>query len=136
MTKCLRNFELPPKFEIFIFSKKIKKSTCSRGTKACAHRLDFQKNNFIYVFFIVKKQPLYMNFSIFPFSQCSTPLVNMRFCGHVPNSPINRNSKRLIPNVPKKMVFLASKTLMFPSGIGKRNFCINFGRYDLANGKE
>jgi hypothetical protein len=31
------------------------------------------------------------------FSQCSTPLVDMRFWGHVPNSLRNKNMERLIP---------------------------------------
>jgi hypothetical protein len=37
---------------------------CRRGTRACFHHLDFQSKNFPYVIFIVKKQPLYANFSI------------------------------------------------------------------------
>jgi hypothetical protein len=36
------------------------------GTKVCAHCLDFQFSNFLYAFFIVKKLPLYVNFSIPP----------------------------------------------------------------------
>jgi hypothetical protein len=38
---------------------------CER-TKACFHRLDFQYKFFMYAFFIVKKWPLYVNFSIPP----------------------------------------------------------------------
>jgi hypothetical protein len=34
------------------------------------------------------------------------------------------------------MVFLAFKTLLFPSGAGEKNFFVNFERYDLANGEE
>jgi hypothetical protein len=34
------------------------------------------------------------------------------------------------------MVFLASKTLLSPLGIGKKNVSFNFERYDLTNGKE
>jgi hypothetical protein len=34
------------------------------GSKACFHRLDFQCNNFSYAIFIVKKRPLFVNFSI------------------------------------------------------------------------
>jgi hypothetical protein len=38
-----------------------------RGSKnVCVHHFDFQYNNFLYVFFIVKKRPLYVNFSITP----------------------------------------------------------------------
>jgi hypothetical protein len=34
------------------------------GTRACFHHLDFQSKNFSYAIFIVKKRPLYVNFSI------------------------------------------------------------------------
>jgi hypothetical protein len=37
---------------------------CRGGTRACFHRLDFQFKKFSYAIFIVKKRPLYMNFSI------------------------------------------------------------------------
>jgi hypothetical protein len=37
---------------------------CRRGTRACFHLLDFLSKNFAYAIFIVKKQPLYVNFSI------------------------------------------------------------------------
>jgi hypothetical protein len=33
----------------------------------------------------------------------------MRFCGHVPNSPRNKNLKRLILNLHKKVVFWTPK---------------------------
>jgi hypothetical protein len=35
-----RNFEIPPKNEILVFSKP-KIPTCRGGTRACFHRLDF-----------------------------------------------------------------------------------------------
>ena len=38
--------------------------------------------------------------------------MGMRFCGHVPNSPRNKNLKRRIPNLLKKMVFLDPKILL------------------------
>jgi hypothetical protein len=60
----------------------------------------------------------------------------MKFCGHIPNSPTNTIVKRLILYIFKKMVFLASNTLLYLSGIGKKNFFFNFERYDLTNGKE
>ena len=80
----------------FYFFSKIKISMYRAGTRACFHRLDFQSKNFSYAICIVKNRPLYVNFSIPPcgnwwFSQGSTPLVGMRFCGHVPNSPRNKN---------------------------------------------
>jgi hypothetical protein len=34
------------------------------------------------------------------------------------------------------MDFLAFKTLLSPLGAGEKNFCVNFKRYDLANGEE
>jgi hypothetical protein len=58
------------------------------------------------------------------------------FFGHVPNSPRNKNLKRLILNLLKKVDFLDSKRLLFPFGKGKKNFFFNFECYDLANGKE
>jgi hypothetical protein len=60
-----RNFEVPTKIEILEFFKK-KNCTCRGCTRACFHRLDFQSKSFLYVLFIVKKRPLYVNFSISP----------------------------------------------------------------------
>jgi hypothetical protein len=96
-----------------------------RGTRACFHRSDFQSKNFSYAIFIVKNRPLNVNFSIPPcgnwwFSQGSTPCVGMRFCGHVPNSPRNKNLKRRILNLLEKVVFLDPKRLLSPLGRGKK----------------
>jgi hypothetical protein len=60
----------------------------------------------------------------------------MRFWRHVPNSLRNKNMERHGPYPLQKMVFLASETLMYPSGIVKKNFLVNFEHYDLANGEE
>jgi hypothetical protein len=114
---------------------------CRRGFRACFHRLDFQSNDFSYAIFIVKNRPLYVNFCIplcgkYIFWQPSTPLVNMRFCTHVPNSTMNKNLRSGKPYPRRKMVFLASKTLLSLSGTVEKNFFFNFGCYDLANGKE
>jgi hypothetical protein len=46
----------------------------------------------------------------------------MRFCGHVPNSPRNKNLKRLIPYLLEKVVFLDPKRLLSPSDRGKKTF--------------
>ena len=86
----------------FCYFSKIKICTCRGGTRACFHRLDFQSKNFASAIFIVKKRPLYVNFSIPPcgkwfFSQCSTPLAGMRFWGNVSNSLRNKNMERHIP---------------------------------------
>jgi hypothetical protein len=50
----------------------------------------------------------------------------MRFCGHVPNSPRNKNPKRLIPYLFEKVVFLDPKTVLSPFRKGKKNFFFNF----------
>jgi hypothetical protein len=55
----------------------------------------------------------------------------MRFCRHVPNSPRNKNSKRLIPYLLGKVVFLDPKRLLSPSDKGKKNFFFNFECYVL-----
>jgi hypothetical protein len=62
--------------------------------------------------------------------------VDMRFCGHVLNSPRNKNLKRLIPYLLQKVVFLDPKRLLSPSDRGKKNSFFNFECYDLTNGKE
>jgi hypothetical protein len=46
----------------------------------------------------------------------------MRFCGHVPNSPRNKNLKRLILNLLEKVVFLDPKRLLSPFGRSKKTF--------------
>jgi hypothetical protein len=84
-----------------------------------------------FAIFIVKKRPLYANFSIPP---CGC--VGMRFCGHVPNSPRNKNPKRHISYLLEKVVFLNPKRLLSPFGRGKKNFFFNFECYDLANGND
>jgi hypothetical protein len=38
----------------------------------------------------------------------------MRFCGHVPNSPRNKNLKRLILNLLKKVVFFGPQKIDVP----------------------
>jgi hypothetical protein len=68
---------------------------------------DFEYNDFLYGFYIVKNRPLYVNFSIPLCAKCCFPqgsirLVNMRFCGHVPSSLTNTNPNFLIPKVLQK----------------------------------
>jgi hypothetical protein len=46
----------------------------------------------------------------------------MRFCGHVPNSPRNKNLKRHILNLLEKVVFLDPKRLLSPFGGAKKLF--------------
>jgi hypothetical protein len=56
------------------------------------------------------------------FSQGSTPQVGMRFCGNVPNSPRNKNLKRLISYLLDKVVVLNPKRLLSPLGGAKKTF--------------
>jgi hypothetical protein len=60
----------------------------------------------------------------------------MRFCGHVPNSPRNKNLKKHILNLLEKVVILDPKRLLSPFGRGKKKEFFNFECYDLKNGKE
>jgi hypothetical protein len=98
---------------------------CRRGTNAYDHHLDFQYKNFEDVFSIVKKMAFFGEFQhtslweIF-FSQCSTPLVGMRLCRHVPNSPRNKNKMMHHPCLLEKVIVLASKTLLSPISTWKR----------------
>jgi hypothetical protein len=71
-------------------------------------------NSRIFHMLFFKKQPLYMNFSIPPcgnwwFSQGSTPCVGMRFCGHLPNSPRNKNQKGIFHFYLRKWFFWTPK---------------------------
>jgi hypothetical protein len=123
---------------------------CRRGTNAHAYQLNFQYNNFKDVFSIVKKWHLLVNFSIYHcgiflfFSQCSTPLIGMKFCRHIPSSPRDKNKMMHHPCLLDKVVFLASKTLLFAIGTRKetfsstlnfmisemvRNECVKFGKH-------
>jgi hypothetical protein len=61
--------------------------------------------------------------------------MGMRFCGHAPNSPRNKNPNRHISNLFEKVIFGPQKTVVF-LGHGGKNFFFNFECYDLANGKE
>jgi hypothetical protein len=71
-----------------------------------------------------------MSFSIPPcekyfFSQCSTP-----------HSPRDKNKMLHNPCLLEKVVFWAFKTLLYPLGIGEKDFFVIFKCYDLANSKE
>jgi hypothetical protein len=46
----------------------------------------------------------------------------MRFCGHVPNSPRNKNPRGLISYLLKKVGFLDPKRLLSPLGRGEKTF--------------
>jgi hypothetical protein len=64
-TISLRNFEIPPKLEILILFKK-KNLVCRGRTKACAHHLDFQYNNFLYALLYCQKTPFVREFQHIP----------------------------------------------------------------------
>jgi hypothetical protein len=101
----------------------------------------FSIQEFFICYFYCQNRPLYVNFLHTPlwkffFWQPSTPLVNMRFCTHVPNSTMNKNLRSGKPYQCRKMVFWASKTLLSLSGIVEKKKFFNFECYDLANGKE
>ena len=64
-TICLKNFEIPPKIKILIFWKK--SNPVSRWhTKACAHCLDFQYNNFSLCFLYCQKTTFVCEFQHTP----------------------------------------------------------------------
>jgi hypothetical protein len=46
----------------------------------------------------------------------------MRFCGHIPNSPRNKNLKKLISYLLEKVVFLDPKKTVVPLGRSKKTF--------------
>jgi hypothetical protein len=48
--------------------------------------------------------------------------MGMRYCGHVPNTPRNKNPKRNISYLLEKVVFLEPKRLLCPLGRSKKNF--------------
>jgi hypothetical protein len=54
----------------------------------------------------------------------------------LPNSTMNKNLRFSKPYRCRKMVFLASKTLLSLSGAVEKNFFFNFECYDLTNGNE
>jgi hypothetical protein len=116
-------------FGFRFFKIKIKFVRKRGDIKAFAYHLDFQYKIVLHVYFIVKKLPLYVNFSISPCgksfsSWCSTPLVGMRFFLYVPNSPMNKIMKRPIPYLLKNIVFFASKTLLSSFGLGIKTFSL------------
>ena len=120
-----QNFEIPLKIEILVFLKNKIKLICRESTRACFHLLDFQSKNFSYDIFIVKKRPLYVKFSTpacgnWWFSQSSTPCIDMRFCGYVPNSHRNKKPKRHISYLYEKVVFLTPKDC-YPPYVGAKN---------------
>jgi hypothetical protein len=73
-----------------------------------------------HILFLLSKNGLCMWISTYPFVQNdvffqdSISLVDMKFCWHITNSPRNKNLKSFNPHLLYKMVFLASKTLLYP----------------------
>jgi hypothetical protein len=57
----------------------------------------------------------------------------MRFYGHIPNPPRNKNPKRHISYLLENVVFLDPRRLLSPLAVGEKNFFVNFKHYDLTN---
>jgi hypothetical protein len=95
-----RTLKCHQKLRFSCFSK-IRISMCRRSIEYMFTIWIFNAIIFL-MFFYCQRRPLYVNFNISPwgkwfFSQCSTPLVGMRFWGHVTNSLRNKNIERHIP---------------------------------------
>jgi hypothetical protein len=114
-TITVKNFEIPPKFEILVF---------------------FQKK--YSAFFIVQKQSLYVNFNISLHAKTIFSWFHisyMRFCNIIFNSLKNKNLKFLNPYLLQKMGFCSPThcCILWPH---KKNFYFNFELYGLANDRE
>ena len=64
--------------------------------------------------------------------QCSTPLIGMTFCRHVPNSPRNKNMKRFIPCLFKKWFSWPPKPHYLPQTQGILFYLIKSEQYGLT----
>jgi hypothetical protein len=60
--------------------------------------------------------------------------MGMRFCRSIPNSLRNKNMKRHILVLLKKIVFLIFKTLLFPIDTSEKDIFIKFKFCNLTNG--
>jgi hypothetical protein len=123
-----KSSKLNPKSRLQCFTKQ-KNSTYTRGTRACFHRENLQSRNFSHAIFIVRKRPSYVNSSKPPcgnwwFSQGPTPCAGMRFCGHVTNSAMNKNPKKLISCLYKKVVYFYPYKLLCPRWQGKNKLSL------------
>jgi hypothetical protein len=77
----------------------------------------FSIQEFFICYFYCQKTAFVCEFQHTPlwkiiFFSMSTPLVDVRFCTHVPNSTRNKNVKSSKPYLCPKMVFLAHETLL------------------------
>jgi hypothetical protein len=110
-------------------------------TSAKVSRPDLKNNFFSCTKKFVQNEPLYVTFCIPPstnffFSPCSTRLVMLTFCGHVPNSCTYKKTKFLNAYHLRKTHFWAFQTWLYPLGKHKKNLFLTFKRQDLPNGKE
>jgi hypothetical protein len=115
-----------------------------RGNNAYAHYLDYQYD-YLEMSFLLSKNHLCWWISPhcgkYFFPQCSTSLVDMRFCRYIPR---DKNKMMHHPSLLEKVVFLASKTLLSPIGTWKKTFlstlnfmilqmvrieCVKFGKH-------
>ena len=111
---------------------------CKKSMDAYAHHLNFQYNNFGDISSIVKKRPLLVNLSIphcgmYFISQWSTPLVGMRLCRHVPNSPSYKN-KMMTPSMSTWKSCFSSQNFVVPHWHMEKNLFHQL--YDLTSGKD
>jgi hypothetical protein len=84
----------------------------------------FSIQEFFICYFYCQKTAFVCEFQQTPLWKISflATLVNMRFCTHVPNSTRNENVKSGKPYLSPKIVFLASKTLLYLSGTLEKTF--------------
>jgi hypothetical protein len=100
-TISLRNFEIPPKIEILVIYLFKKIASVKKALKQVPTVWTFNTRIFPMPI-VLSKNVLYVNFSI-PlcakghFSQGFICHVEIRFCGHVPNSYRNKNLESIDP---------------------------------------
>jgi hypothetical protein len=114
------------KLRFWFFSKQI--LICRGCSKAYAHRLDFQYNNFLYAF-LLSKNGLYMWILVYP-------LVENIFFLNVPHLlwvwdfvdiyVTHLETRIKCCTIRAYLVFWAFKTLLSPFGTGEKNFFVNF----------
>jgi hypothetical protein len=126
------------RFECFL---KIKFCMCRRGIRACFYCPDFNPRIF-HMLFLLSENGLCMWISAYPFVQndifFKVPWVS--WIWDFVDMYITYLGTRIwspsIHTYSIKMVFLASKTLLYPLSIGKKAIFFNFEPYDLANSME
>jgi hypothetical protein len=129
----LENFEIPPKIEILMFFKKLEANVQRRHQCICLP-FRFSKQQFGRCLFYCQKMAFVCEFQHTPLWEIF--FFSMFHTSCIPSSPRDKNKMMHHPCLLEKVVFWASKTLLFPIGTRKKAFFINFKLYDLANGRE